>query len=664
MTPQFIQHKLRLGNLENGLTYLRNIPTEQLYRLYVDGSKLKEEQGPMAYDKRREYHDEVIRNENEILKALQSLLAPIQHGIGQREKALEIPNELLKKIHFRLIHKNDAHYDLMCAGCMEGASGFNISRQNLSKDGLIQLLKRSADPLETAYRYSLDLDSRTLYINNKNECLNLSYTAEQQHTFYTLIYEKDGYFQTSNNDDENDYEHIIEEYTKNFIQRFEVVRNEGNVDEVIRTIVDYVQRCEQLHPFPDGNSRTFVNTLMCYCLMQAGLPPVIFDKPAVVDGHSIDEITAIVKEGCINTLRLIDGEDGFHGFSHKEMMELKKEDPHLKNIIMQSYDIKASLDELLEPILGKNTLPVREERVVEIDQYKREALVQEIRSLSTILVTASALSLTGEESTMAEKIRSETTDLESASIADLFEKKMSLYAALDAVIKKCMDQVKMSLQDSSIQIDQKNNLDSCLCYLQHFKFSFEDRLLLGKHNHAEEKYFTDLTKHIEDVIPELKQVITESECQKIRMRLKKLTDTYLNELNPQCKNYNLVNELKNTLEGKDDSAFNCIDKFYQKLNEKDNLQSLKSDKTRSSAQFILGISIIATTIITGIFPGILVMWATKKWPTELFVTHAATFVKKVDMEFGFFKSSHEPKNSEENLQEKENTSDLAPKRHV
>ncbi|WP_133137960.1 Fic family protein [Legionella rowbothamii] len=648
--PQNTEPKLQLGNFQQGLTHLRNIPTEQLYRLYVDGDKLKHEEGPMRYDRRYETENGSRNNENEILKALQGLLAPIQHGIGQEQKALEIPNELLKKIHFRIMHKNDGFYDAVYAGCMDGSGGFGMSQNNMSKEGLKQLLQRSADPLETAYRYTLNPNSRQLDFVNKEDCLNQSYTEEEIDRFYTTLRFGGGFFRTSGNDldvEDNNYAQIMEGYTQNFIKQFEAVKNEGNVDEVIHTIVDYIQRCEQLHPFPDGNSRTFVNTMLCFCLMHAGLPPVIFDKPSVLDGHSVNEITAIVKEGCINTLRLINGEDGCHGFNHAEMMTLKKDDPHLKTIVMQSYDIKASLDELLDPILGENTQPVSVERALEIEQYKLKALTQEIQSLSQILLKVQELALTPEEkNAIAETIKQATTCLDNANITELFDKKMSLYTALDAAVKKNIEQVKRELENSSTQTAKvKSTLEECLSSLKHLDYSLEDRLLLGKNNHTEEKYFTYLTDRIEKVYQDLKKVTAEPQCQKIRARLQDLTTTYLSTLNSEHKNYALAKELKAKLESIYYLSFDCIDNFYQKLNEEDNLQSIKNDNTRSAAKFVLGIAVVAATIATGVLPGVLVMWATKKWPNELFNTHADTFGKGVAKEYKLF-ISQRPKNEE------------------
>ncbi|CAM4509454.1 MAG: hypothetical protein LEGION0403_FIIPPAGN_00652 [Legionella sp.] len=661
MAPQNTQPKLQLGNLQQGLTHLRSIPTEQLYRLYVDGCKLKEEQGPMRYDRRYEYENR-LENENEILKALQGLLAPIQHGIGREQKPLEIPNELLKKVHFRIMHKNNQLNDATTAGCMAGSAGFNIAPYSVSREGLKQLLQRSADPQETAYRYILDPNSAQLNFSNKEDCLKQSYTEQEIDLFHSEL-RFGGFFQTTGDNDvkDNEYAQIMERYTLNFINQFKAVKNQGDIDKVIRTIVDYIQRCEQLHPFPDGNSRTFVNTMLCYCLMQAGLPPVILERPSVFDGHSVDEVTDLVKNGCLNTLRLINGEDGFHGFNHAQMMEQQKDDPHLKNIIMQSYDIKASLDEMLDPILGENTQPVSEERILEIEQYKREALAKEIQSLSKVLLNASVLAITPEEkNAIAEKIKEETVDLDSASVTDLFDKKMSLYVALDAAIKKSATQVKQELHSASPKM--KNRLQSWLTSLEHLGSSLEDRLLLGKNHLTEEKYFTYLIARIEQVNLELQKIAAEPECQKIQARLKELTETYLNTLNPSHTNYGLVMELKEQLESKTYLSFDCIDSFYKKLNEQDNLQSIKNDNTRSSAKFILGIAVVVATIATGVLPGVLIMWATKKWPSDLFNTHAATFVKDTGKEFKLF-SSHQPKKLEEKPQaETEDDNKFSPER--
>lgn len=104
-------------------------------------------------------------------------------------------------------------------------------------------------------------------------------------------------------------------------------------DEILRVILEHIRQLELLHPFIDGNGRTFVNVLCNRLLMQQGYPPCTFYDPNIFDLKSIDQIiecltigdseevkenkkkvmrfisSTTIDEGAFNhTLQLINGE--------------------------------------------------------------------------------------------------------------------------------------------------------------------------------------------------------------------------------------------------------------------------------------------------------------------------------------------------------------------
>lgn len=70
-------------------------------------------------------------------------------------------------------------------------------------------------------------------------------------------------------------------------------------------IINFIQSCEQLHPFKDGNCRTFCMLLLNHLLMKNGFPPAILDDPNQFDLYGKNELLHSVLNGMQNTITLI-----------------------------------------------------------------------------------------------------------------------------------------------------------------------------------------------------------------------------------------------------------------------------------------------------------------------------------------------------------------------
>ena len=68
-------------------------------------------------------------------------------------------------------------------------------------------------------------------------------------------------------------------------------------DQKLWAIVRITQGLNQSHLFTDGNIRITAMVLMNSLLIKEGFPPVIWEDPNVLDGHSLDECCAHVKQG-------------------------------------------------------------------------------------------------------------------------------------------------------------------------------------------------------------------------------------------------------------------------------------------------------------------------------------------------------------------------------
>ncbi|MCB1827452.1 MAG: Fic family protein [Coxiellaceae bacterium] len=93
----------------------------------------------------------------------------------------------------------------------------------------------------------------------------------------------------------NRVNHIIQSYNAGLDD------SELKDDALLRHIVKHIQALEQLHPFPDGNNRTFINLLLVRLLVQHGFGIPTFYEPNAFDAHSVDECVTIVKESIQNT---------------------------------------------------------------------------------------------------------------------------------------------------------------------------------------------------------------------------------------------------------------------------------------------------------------------------------------------------------------------------
>ena len=72
----------------------------------------------------------------------------------------------------------------------------------------------------------------------------------------------------------------------------------------IKSIISLVQDCDQLHPFIDGNIRSFAVIFLNHLLMMNGFPPTIMDDPNHFDGYSVDELVEEVIRGMNRVLEL------------------------------------------------------------------------------------------------------------------------------------------------------------------------------------------------------------------------------------------------------------------------------------------------------------------------------------------------------------------------
>ena len=96
-----------------------------------------------------------------------------------------------------------------------------------------------------------------------------------------------------------DYESLRELYIQN--------SNAGSPEQHLKNIVLTIQKLERLHPFADGNCRTFCMILLNRELMRTGFPPCLLTNPNHFDGLSQNEMIEEVIAGQNRYLALCNG---------------------------------------------------------------------------------------------------------------------------------------------------------------------------------------------------------------------------------------------------------------------------------------------------------------------------------------------------------------------
>jgi ankyrin repeat protein len=80
--------------------------------------------------------------------------------------------------------------------------------------------------------------------------------------------------------------------------------DKGRIGRIVMAIAKCIQKLELLHPFQDGNIRTFVNGVLNKLLIEHNLPPAILYDPNCVDGQSKEEFYIEILEAMLATCHL------------------------------------------------------------------------------------------------------------------------------------------------------------------------------------------------------------------------------------------------------------------------------------------------------------------------------------------------------------------------
>jgi hypothetical protein len=276
------------------LLQLKKYPSSDFYRFVVDGYRHQHEHGWLGYAMRES-------------GSLSGAITALQYAISQRIDDKKVSIELIKMIH-RLATRDIVFHDMMRPGCFrEKASRFILIADSApdgycSREGVKDLINfvhryrskgcalfpewlssQHQEEIETMYRRHV----------NASEC-------SDKFTYESL--ERDECHWIFRPPAHDSIEFAITSMIDQYQRDIDAVYVH---EDKLRVIVDFIQELERIHPFYDGNGRTFY-ILLQRLLIQNEFLPTIMKNPNHIDGCSAEEVMLEIREGILFTQQLID----------------------------------------------------------------------------------------------------------------------------------------------------------------------------------------------------------------------------------------------------------------------------------------------------------------------------------------------------------------------
>jgi hypothetical protein len=178
---------------------------------------------------------------------------------------------------------------------------FKLTPENASREG-IQAIGLKAKTKSLA---KFDLKAQQVYADSPLQAKPaesvLQHSAAYVHTMVADKW-KDFAVNFHSKIDPKKISTLMDSYINEYLATLKLLKTNR---EKLNCIVKFIQDCEQLHPYSDGNTRVFATLLLNHLLMQNHFPPAILDYPHHFKAHSLFELVAEVIRGIERTLVLM-----------------------------------------------------------------------------------------------------------------------------------------------------------------------------------------------------------------------------------------------------------------------------------------------------------------------------------------------------------------------
>lgn len=285
----------------NGKKLRQAIPTNELWRFFVDGWLLQNEESWLTFEKREPGYLLALA------KAFSLLFDP----------NASLTAEFIKKLHFtstehvkNLNYDNDTSEDKKgdFRKSIDGRWGFPLKIVNTTKEGINEIVADLQYQTETYTFSGINIHPKKGHTLSDEEIKILEDDTQlntAKKIFESLGNHKMNYYYTLYSKAINEssyYNQILA-----FIEHYEKNINAANTAlDKLSIIVKFIANCERLHPFIDANCRTFCMLLVNFLLIKNGFPLVIQDNPNRFEGYSTGEMTNELINGMNNTFSLIE----------------------------------------------------------------------------------------------------------------------------------------------------------------------------------------------------------------------------------------------------------------------------------------------------------------------------------------------------------------------
>ncbi|MCL6268493.1 Fic family protein [Sansalvadorimonas sp. 2012CJ34-2] len=270
--------EMELVQLANSNKAFDGFDMTQIWRLFIDGDD-HEKRGKYGYENEPGYLSGCYRGMAMALRIVEnkgrinsSVLTVIHDEVVKGVFYVPYSQLRFEEIEPRMREKKyEKPYSLYCKHV----------NKNLSTDGLQELIFESVKIGEDGNKHKYK-HKKYQYVFTHKPCMS----------------HRDGEIEIEYSEVVCDYgiKLMIDDLLNNC---YEVVENKYEPEEIKeRAIAHCIAHLERIHPYHDGNCRLFGFILANALRIHAGLKPVIWKDPNILDGYSIEEIVREQQEGC------------------------------------------------------------------------------------------------------------------------------------------------------------------------------------------------------------------------------------------------------------------------------------------------------------------------------------------------------------------------------
>lgn len=137
----------------------------------------------------------------------------------------------------------------------------------------------------------------------------------------------------------------LNEMMVNLIQKYhlDIEKAQTPIDK-LRVIINFIQSAHHLHPFVDGNGRTFCILLLNHLLLRNGFPPTVSPNISFFSGYSNEKLVRQTIKGMQDSIDIMQGK-AIHNIDTEEILKLLHSKPHLEKYAIDFEEAIALLEE-------------------------------------------------------------------------------------------------------------------------------------------------------------------------------------------------------------------------------------------------------------------------------------------------------------------------------